>query len=75
MKKIKTILVVLFLIPVMVSCDKDYNCECLLTDKTTGKTSTDNSYPINSTKKSDAAKKCNSSDEVSSSYSVECELK
>jgi hypothetical protein len=47
----------------------------MLTDKTTGKTSTSSNYNINSTKKTDAEKKCNAGDEVSSSYTVECEIK
>jgi hypothetical protein len=75
MKKIKTTLLFAITSLIVISCDKDYKCECMLTDKTTGKTSTSSNYNINSTKKTDAEKKCNAGDEVSSSYTVECEIK
>lgn len=75
MKKISIKLAALVFITLTTSCDKEYKCECVLTDKTTGQKSTNNSYPINSTKKSEAVTKCNSHDEVSASYINECEIK
>lgn len=73
MKNLKTSSV-LFLLFAMISCDKEYNCECTTTNKANGTTST-SSYPINSTKKSSANSSCNSEDENSTSFTKECSLK
>lgn len=74
MKNLQRIILLLAFTSAIASCNKEYNCECKTTDKSSGLTTSQGSHPISSTKKADAVDKCNADDKDSASFKTDCEL-
>lgn len=72
----KKAIVLIVVVLAMVSCKKNYNCECVTTPNTgnTGSITTNNQN-IMSKKKADAIKDCDALDEHSTSFTTECSIK